>query len=536
MDSDVIIFWVVCFACLTGLVLALVRIRSVGPGWTVVYLMILLVCLAGWFWSQKAAIYSAGAMLLLFVVFPGLLGKLYYRRFLQQRFPAARRLARIISWLHPTDGWREQPEIVHAAELAQLGDLSTASEVLKRHQGGNSLVSLAAMPILCRITNQWDELIAWETRHRHVLERLPQLLHTLLRARGETGDLRGLTELYDRRKSQIAKLALPAARDLCRLMLFAFCGKRRLVERLFEGSLADLPMSTQKFWLATADLAAGQREEAKRQFELLLPAADPLTRRTIERRLARISTPSEPLGTSAERVVESAALEQGHEERFGATPGLFSKQARATRVLICLNLLMFAAEVLLGGATDGQALYRLGALFPPAVRAGEWWRLAASLFLHFGTLHLAMNMFALWLLGPFLEFALGLRRFLLVYLLTGIGSMGVVMLFASGPAGQQMTVGASGCVMGLVGATGALMLRGWMKERALSARRRLAAIFAIVAMQTVFDALVPDVSMAAHLSGAVFGFGATMLLRDRLKLAHDSQLLAEKQPGRSAQS
>ena len=98
-----------------------------------------------------------------------------------------------------------------------------------------------------------------------------------------------------------------------------------------------------------------------------------------------------------------------------------------------------------------------------------------------------MNMLALWLLGPFVEFALGFRRFLLVYLLAGVGSMGVVMRFASGPAGGQLTVGASGCIMGLVGATGALTLRGWLREKALSARKRLGATFLIVAMQTAFD-------------------------------------------------
>jgi rhomboid protease GluP len=193
-------------------------------------------------------------------------------------------------------------------------------------------------------------------------------------------------------------------------------------------------------------------------------------------------------------------------------------------MLIVLNVLVFAAEILLGGATNGGVLYRLGALFPAAVRAGEWWRLAASLFLHFGMLHLAMNMLALGFLGPFMEFALGPRKFLFVYLLAGIGSMGVVMVFASGPTGQQMTVGASGCVMGLIGATGAFMLRGWRAEKALAAKRRLMAMFAIVAMQTVFDGLVPNVSMAAHLSGVVIGFSAIMLLGEKLKAPRTDQV------------
>src|SRR5262249_55942776 len=159
-----------------------------------------------------------------------------------------------------------------------------------------------------------------------------------------------------------------------------------------------------------------------------------------------------------------------------------------------------------------NALFRLGALFPPAVRAGDWWRLFAALFLHYGTLHLSMNMFALWVLGPFTEFALGLRKFLLVYLLAGIGSMAVVLELWSGPEGRQMTVGASGCVMGLIGATAALMLRGWLRENARLAKRRLIVMVFIVATQTLFDAMVPQVSMAAHLSGAFIGFIGTIFL------------------------
>jgi rhomboid protease GluP len=96
--------------------------------------------------------------------------------------------------------------------------------------------------------------------------------------------------------------------------------------------------------------------------------------------------------------------------------------------------------------------------------------------------------------------------------------MGVVMAFASGPKEEQLMVGASGCIMGLVGATGALMLRGWLREKALAARKRLIAVLLIVAMQSAFDSLVPQVSMTAHLSGAFIGFAATMILRDRLRI------------------
>jgi rhomboid protease GluP len=515
MDYDIVIFWIVCPFCLFGLAAMCMRRRFDATGWIVPYVAILLLSVTGWWRQQPVLIYTAGAIWALLVLLPLLIGNLCNRRFMQQRYTAARRLAQIVGWLHPADGFREQPRVIHALELAQRGDITAASEALQRFQNVKSLIGLVAVVNLYRITNQWEELLVWQASHPQEIERYPQLLPALLRARGETGDVRGMVEFYDRHRKQIAKLVPVASRDVCRLMLFAFCGKRQAAESLCAGSLAMLPAPTRALWLATAELAAGASESAKRRLEESLPAADSLMRGCIERRLSQLSVPPQPPDAAAERVIEEAARERGHEETFGSKRSLFSNRARVTQILITLNVLMFALEICLGGSTNLRALYRLGGLFPPSVREGEWWRLIASLFLHLGAIHLAMNMFALWILGPITEFALGRRRYLLVYLLAGVGSMATVMLFSSGRPGE-LTVGASGCIMGLVGATGALMLRGWLRQKALAAKRGLVAMLAIVAMQTLFDSMVPQVSMTGHLSGALIGFAATLFLRDRL--------------------
>ena len=517
MDYDAIIFWFVCFSCASGLVVTLARARFTAIGWLVCYLGILIISVVGWFWKQSALIYAAGAMWVVFALVPGLISRLYHRRFLQEQYSAARRLARIICWLHPADGWREQAEMIRAIELAKRGDESAAIEILQRFRELKSWIGLAAVTNLYRLANKWEELLDWHSQRPQQLERYPQLLPVVLRAYGETGNVPGLVKLYERHAQEIAKLVPAASRDQCRLALFIFCGKRKLAERLLSGPLAILPASAREFWLATADLAAGNTELAREQLERLLPGAEARMRVAIQRRLSGKVALAGPLDSFAEAVIESAAVEQRHEDSFASSRPLFSKQARATQIVIVLNVVMFAAEIYFGGATNPEALLLLGALYRPAVLAGEWWRLVCSLFLHFGPLHLLMNMLALWMLGPFAEFALGFRRFLLVYLLTGIGSMAIVLGYASGPTGQQLTVGASGSVMGLVGVTGALMLRGWWRERASSAKRRLIAILAIIGMQTAFDALVPHISMAAHLSGALIGFATTLILRDRLR-------------------
>jgi rhomboid protease GluP len=520
MDSSIVIFWFVTITCSLSLIFSLLQIRTAVKGWALVFLGILLVAISGKLGRANGLIYLSLGLWIAVVLTPGLLARLFNRFSLQQRYSHARRVAQVISWLHPFDGWRDQPKMVHALELAQKGEIARASEILNRYKDSKSLSGILAIMNLYRLTHQWEEFVGWEAEHEGELKRYPQLLPMRLRARGETGDLRGLAELYEQEQNRIAKLAPLAYRDFCRLSLFAFCGQRELTERLLAGSLAALPESTRKFWLATADLAAGNAESARLEFQALLSGADPSMRLTIQRRLSAASVPPGPLDAAIEGILESARLEHRHEQSFGARPSLFSKHARATQLLIALNLAVFTLEVAKGGATNGETLYRLGALYPAAVHSGEVWRLLAALFLHFGTLHLCMNMFALWVLSPFVEFALGFLKFMLVYLVTGIGSMALVMWFANP---EQLTVGASGAVMGLIGATGALMLRAWIREKAFIARRRLRGVFLIVAMQTIFDAAIPQVSMTAHLSGVAIGFLITLILPDRLLARRPSE-------------
>jgi rhomboid protease GluP len=125
-----------------------------------------------------------------------------------------------------------------------------------------------------------------------------------------------------------------------------------------------------------------------------------------------------------------------------------------------------------------------------------------------------MNMVALAFIGPFLEFALGSRRYLAVYLLTGVGSMMLVMAFQKSGL-HQLTVGASGAIMGLIGATGGVMLRHWLRERGTVARRKLTSILLIVLSQTMLDAVIPEISMTAHLSGALLGFTVILCFPER---------------------
>jgi membrane associated rhomboid family serine protease len=190
------------------------------------------------------------------------------------------------------------------------------------------------------------------------------------------------------------------------------------------------------------------------------------------------------------------------------------RSAPAVFVLILVNVLVFLFEISAGDWNDPEVLHRIGALEPYAVVAqGEYWRLFTALFLHGGFLHLAFNLFALYVLGPPLERSIGTIRFLACYLISGIASSaGVVALTEVGLVQVAQLIGASGCIMGVVGAWAGFLLR---HHHAPFAKQRLANIGLIVAIQVAFDLSTPQVSMAAHMCGLVAGFFLGLLLAPR---------------------
>ena len=67
-----------------------------------------------------------------------------------------------------------------------------------------------------------------------------------------------------------------------------------------------------------------------------------------------------------------------------------------TYILIGINLLVFAAETLAGGSLNRETALKFGAMYPPYIKRGQWYRMFTSMFLHFGFLHLICNMYSLY--------------------------------------------------------------------------------------------------------------------------------------------
>jgi membrane associated rhomboid family serine protease len=158
-----------------------------------------------------------------------------------------------------------------------------------------------------------------------------------------------------------------------------------------------------------------------------------------------------------------------------------------TITLLALNILVFIA------ARAGSARVANDLVLVPVLVDSEPWRLITSAFLHLQIFHIFSNLFMLYQLGPILEQMFGRLRFSILYLLSALGgSVAVWILAAPGSA----TLGASGAVLGLVGA-----LLVISRARGLD----ITWILGYVAVTAVLSFVVPDISWQGHLGGFITG-------------------------------
>jgi membrane associated rhomboid family serine protease len=179
--------------------------------------------------------------------------------------------------------------------------------------------------------------------------------------------------------------------------------------------------------------------------------------------------------------------------------------APAVLIIILLNIGVYYVELHRGALNNPIILHRLGALdVSSVISRGEFWRLFTALFLHYNPAHLIFNLIALYVIGPPLEKIIGLIRFTGCYIIAGLGSTAGVLLLTLAKIVQPADlVGASGCIMGIVGASAGFLLR---QRHIWHARQRLLNILMIIAIQIAFDISTPQVSTSAHLCGLITGF------------------------------
>jgi membrane associated rhomboid family serine protease len=202
-----------------------------------------------------------------------------------------------------------------------------------------------------------------------------------------------------------------------------------------------------------------------------------------------------------------------------------STGAVVTRTLIGINVAVYLAELAQGSGlyANRGSIFLHGFLYGPYVHHGDWWRLLSAAFLHYGPIHLGMNMLALWWFGGVVEQALGRGRFVLLYLVSGLaGSAGALIADPN-----AATVGASGAIFGMLGA---LLILEWQATGSFTGQA-----MTLIVINLAFSFAVAHISYGGHIGGLVGGilgmlalsrFGRGHAAYGRIGLVGTASLLA----------
>jgi membrane associated rhomboid family serine protease len=178
-----------------------------------------------------------------------------------------------------------------------------------------------------------------------------------------------------------------------------------------------------------------------------------------------------------------------------------------TKVFIGLSVAMFLFELTSGAggilSTSTNRVERDYGLVSAFVANGEWWRIFTSGFVHFGLLHLALNMLVIYQVSLMLEPPLGALRYTLIYLCCLVAGSAGALLLTDNPF--AVTAGASGAAFGLVGCA----IAGMVLRKMPVLRSNLGGLLII---NLVITFAIPGISIGGHIGGLVAGFLCGLVL------------------------
>lgn len=183
----------------------------------------------------------------------------------------------------------------------------------------------------------------------------------------------------------------------------------------------------------------------------------------------------------------------------------FYNKSKVTFILLSIMVFYFIFMTLNGGTTNTENLIKYGAFFPPAIlQYKQYYRFVSSIFIHIGFTHIFFNGYALYVFGPQIEKLMGAKKYLLFFLLTGIGGNMITFLFNFIFISSFLSVsaGASGSLFGLFGAFLYLIHRH-SDMVTPEGRKNILSLLGINLLLTI---IVPSISVTAHFGGLLVGY------------------------------
>lgn len=189
---------------------------------------------------------------------------------------------------------------------------------------------------------------------------------------------------------------------------------------------------------------------------------------------------------------------------------LFSKRSPVTAILLAIMGVYFVVISLNGGTTNTQALVNFGAFFPPYIlQNNEYYRFITSIFIHIGLAHIFFNGYALYIFGTQIERVMGKIKYIMFFLITGIGGNIVTYIVSLTSETSFLTVsaGASGSLFGILGAFLYLIRH----HRNMISPEGRKSILTMLAINLGLTLLVPNISTTAHFGGLAIGYLASYI-------------------------
>lgn len=184
-------------------------------------------------------------------------------------------------------------------------------------------------------------------------------------------------------------------------------------------------------------------------------------------------------------------------------------EAPCTVALIVINVAVFFIMSLFGNTEDAMFMLEHGAMFEPLITGEhEYYRIITSMFLHFGIEHLLNNMVILGALGWNLELETGKIRYLIIYLVSGIGGNLLSLYLGVSSAEYAVSAGASGAIFGLMGA----LLYVAARNRGRMGRISGKGVLFMIALSLYFGITSSGIDNAAHIGGLLCGFILAVIL------------------------
>jgi membrane associated rhomboid family serine protease len=343
------------------------------------------------------------------------------------------------------------------------------------------------------------------------------LLYTMVIPYGEAGDLPKAAQCLRRAEESVAQ---PNSQDLRRFVAFihayAQAGRVYALERLLDRNAAvasALPPAYVRLWRGVALLRHGEPEAAHDVIASALARqreGEAWLRRIAEPYLTPGLAPQAAHAPGLDADLDAIELLEERAPIPVARPLLpaVAWKPALTWGLIAACLVMWLVTERAGSSESSYTLAQFGANVPGLVKAGDWWRLVASVFLHVGPLHLLFNLYALYLFGAFVERLAGRWEMFVVFMVAGICGSAASTWLGNPP----LSAGASGAIFGLIGAATVISITFHSIPKHVRKVYIFNFIF-ITILQLLYGVFEPHIDNFAHAGGLVGGALIGLLLR-----------------------